>query len=145
VRAAGRSRKDSLASGVLRVHLMLVAFGVENLFKAQLVKTRRSALMKQFDDQEQLPTELRTHDLIRLARLVGFDATDDDEALFRRLTRAAIWSGRYPIPVHISARSRTELCSDGVVRSVAYGLPRDIDDLKVLVSRIRESFGLHAD
>ena len=175
VRAVWESRlapsRDSpstpaLLSGVLDVHLMLVAYGVENILKAALVRARRSALAKQLEpepdsaDQQagsarhrrsrrrnrlrqgQLPGDLKTHSLTELAESVGFAMNRDEEALLRRLTRAAVWSGRYPIPVEAQDQSRTETFADGTRALVDCHWPTDIEHLKTLVANIRQQLNV---
>ncbi|MEO8682953.1 MAG: hypothetical protein ABI665_28155, partial [Vicinamibacterales bacterium] len=129
--------EPSSTSGALGVHLMLVAFGIENLLKAALVRARSSDLANQLEPSSGLPRELKTHDLTKLARLLSFDLDLDEEGLLRRLARAATWGGRYPIPVGVEARSTTEVFSDGSRWAVAYNWPGDIDRFKALVSRVR--------
>lgn len=133
-----RLQNQYTAPGILGVHLMLVSFGIENLFKSALVRARRAELTKELDRKNELPEQLKKHKLIELAKSVDFNHTIEDEVLFHRLARAAIWSGRYPIATDLAKRSRMEKFSDGKCYSVATNLHEDVKNLRNLVSRIRE-------
>jgi len=124
-------------SGVLDVHLLIVAFGIEGLLKSAVVRTRRDSLAVEFDRSAKLPRVLHTHDLVRLGHLAGFQTCLEEEGLLRRLTRVATWSGRYPLPVSVEDRSSGGTFSDRKRYPLAYHWPHDVDHLNALIARMR--------
>jgi hypothetical protein len=122
---------------LLLVHLMLMAFAVENLLKAELVRKFYDMLREQFDSSGELPPLLKSHRLVTLATTAGLSIDPEEEDLLRRLTRAAIWAGRYPLPIEFGELSGGERFSDGNVRSISYIGGKDVDRLEKLFTRIR--------
>lgn len=92
----GRSWND----GGVAVYFMLCSFALENLLKARIVERRRSDLARALVPRSILPKVLKEHDLYKLTREAGLDAlAAEEESLLHRLTRSAVWYGRYPVPV----------------------------------------------
>jgi len=92
----GRSWSD----GGVAVYFMLCSFALENLLKARIVEKRRSEFARALGSGATLPKVLKEHDLYRLTREAGLDAlAAQEESLLHRLTRSAVWYGRYPVPV----------------------------------------------
>lgn len=86
--------------GGVAVCFMLYSFALENLLKAKIVEQRRSEFAATLAPGSSLPRVLKEHDLYKLAREAGLDALAvEEEALLHRLTRSAVWYGRYPVPV----------------------------------------------
>lgn len=149
VRAVWKSRLDrdsrtETPAGVLGIYLMLVAYAVENLLKAALVKSRGAEFAEEVVQSGRLPQAIRqaSHNLVDLAGLVDFQLTRDEEWLMRRLTRAARWSGRYPVPLAVSDHSTREKLSDGTDVPTAFNWPRDIDLAEALCQRIRKTLAV---
>lgn len=145
VRSLWESRLERGSSGVpsrgvIDTYLMLVAYAVENLLKAALVHRRATEFVLEVDNSGKLPAALRkaSHNLIALAASVDFSPSRDEEWLLRRLSRAARWSGRYPVPLTVSERSTSERFPDGTNAPTAFNWPRDIDWLTLLCQRIRQ-------
>ncbi len=131
--------------GALGVHFMLVSYAVENLFKAALVRKNSRRYKEDFEENESFPDELRTHDLVALARLTGFTLDPVREDLLRRLTRSALWHGRYPVPLDYRELSGSETFEDGKLYSVSHFFPDEIDRLKTLVQGIRAELSLKSN
>lgn len=127
---------------LLSVYLMLVAFAVENLFKAALVRDFANDLRDAFDSSGRLPDLLKTHDLFLLATKTGFLMGAEEEDLLRRLARSATWAGRYPLPTDFTEMAGSEKFSDGKPWSVAYLGGNDMDRLQQLVKKIRVDLSL---
>jgi len=125
------------SDAVISIHLMLVAFSVENLLKAALVHKNYYKFDDEFRQKGELPESLKKHNLSYLAKKVGFSFTTEDEGLLRRLTRAAIWYGRYPVPMTFQDMSGSEEFSDGKTWSVSHRCGNDVARLQKLVSKIR--------
>ncbi len=82
------------------IYFMLCSFALENLLKARLVEQQQSNIRKAFTCGSGLPRILKDHDLYRLTCKVGLNAlAAEEETLLHRLTRSAVWYGRYPVPV----------------------------------------------
>lgn len=79
------------------VATMLYGFCIENLFKAILTFKKFGAPYG--DDWypvAEFPIELKTHDLVKLAKLVDEGLLQKYELSLSLLSEAATWSGRYP-------------------------------------------------
>jgi hypothetical protein len=151
VLAVWQSRRASsesigLPAGILEIHLMLLAYAVENIFKAALVKARTQEFRDEFERTSRLPNELRKrgHRLIDLAQSVGFNPTRDEEGLLRKSTRASRWSGRYPVPVKLRERETSEVFRDGTSWPTAFNFRTDIDQVKDLILKIKRDLSLGA-
>lgn len=82
------------------IYFMLCSFALENLLKARLVKQQQSEIKNAFTSGSGLPQMLKDHNLYRLTCKAGLNAlASEEEALLHRLTRSAVWYGRYPVPV----------------------------------------------
>jgi hypothetical protein len=143
MRAHTKDRSVRLISqGVLSVHFMLVSYAIENLFKGARVRRSSGRYRNDFEATESFPDELRKHDLVRLARLTGFTLDLGREDLLRRLTRSAVWHGRYPAPLDYHEVSGSEIFEDGKPYSVSYFGGNDVDRLKTLIQDIRAELGV---
>jgi hypothetical protein len=99
-KAAERQPEDVAC---LNAFFMLAAFALENALKAYLVRETASDVSRELANKKQLPSRLRTHDLLTLARLVQIPIANDVQIAFlRRMSRYAKWAGRYPAPVSAS-------------------------------------------
>ena len=127
---------------ILSVYLMLIAFAVENLLKAELVRKSYSEFRQIFEASGKLPPLLKTHDLFMLAREAALTIRLEEEDLLRRLTRSAIWAGRYPLPIEFNKLAGGEEFSDGKVWSVSYLGGKDIQRLRKLIDKIRADFNV---
>ena len=116
---------------------MLVAFAIENLLKANLVEKFYREFRGEFDSSGKLPQLLRSHRLFELATEAGLKTGVEEEDLLRRLTRAAIWAGRYPVPIEFGGLASGEEFSDGKVWSISYLGGKDVERLRKLISKIR--------
>lgn len=125
------------SDAVVSIHLMLVAYSVENLLKAALVHKNHHQFDDEFRQKGVLPKLLKSHNLFNLAKKVGFSSTAEDEDLLRRLARAATWYGRYPVPITFQDMSGDEEFSDGKTWSVSHRCGDDVARLQKLISKIR--------
>jgi hypothetical protein len=122
-------------------YFMLVAFAVENYFKAAIVRENSWDFKEDFRDKPKFPKDLDNHDLILLAKKAGFDFSKEEEGLLRRLTRHAVWAGRYPIPTYYKKSAPGEQFSDGKEYAVSYYAGEDVERLNLLIARIEEKLG----
>ena len=123
-------------------YFMLVAFALENLFKAVLVRENSWEYKQQFRETRQFPNELKGHDLVELARKANYQFDLEDEDLLRRLTRHAFWAGRYPVPLDYKRSAVAEEFSDGKEHHVSWFGGSDVDRLKTLISKVAVYSGL---
>jgi hypothetical protein len=120
-------------------YFVLIAYAVENLFKATLVHLNRESLRNRL--LSSLPRYVSEHDLIKLAHRVAFSVSVPDEDLLARLTRNSVWAGRYPVPTGPDGFRALEQYSDGRVYLTAFFAPKDIDRLHDLLSTLVHKFG----
>ena len=138
-RAYIKDQKIGLKSDdYLGPYYMLIAFAVENYFKAAIVKKKSVSFKKAFRDKNKFPKDLNSHDLIQLAQKANFSFSKEEEDLLRRLTRHAIWAGRYPVPTYYKNSAPGELFSDGEEYNVSYYGGNDIEKLNLLIKTIEE-------
>ncbi len=124
-------------------YFMLLAFATENLFKAAAVARNGSKYKAAFRRTLKFPQELKKHDLVELAQLVGFTYSSEEEDLLRRLTRSAIWFGRYPAPLDYSEMSGQETFSDGNEFAVSWFGGNDVPRLNAFILSLPARLGLN--
>jgi hypothetical protein len=134
-----------ISQGALGVYFMLVSYAIEDMFKAALVRKNSRRYREDFEATERFPHELCGHDLVGLARQIGSTFDLDREDLLRRLTRSAVWQGRYPAPLDYHKLSGSEIFQDGKPYSVSHFSGGDIDRLKALVQDIRAELGVKSN
>jgi hypothetical protein len=121
----------------ISVYLMLISFAVENLLKAMIVREKRSEIVDELL-RGRLPKILKSHDLITLSQLAQFPIKNElQEDLLRRLSRSAVWRGRYPIPLdYRSGRSVRFL--DGKKYNISLDREIDLELIKELIKDIKQ-------
>jgi hypothetical protein len=123
-------------------YFMLVAFAVENLLKAAAISKKFVAYRDNFRAKLKFPRELQSHDLLRLAEFVGLGLGKGEEDLLRRLTRSAVWFGRYPVPLgYPDIDGRTQF-RDRKEYSLSWFGRTDVERLNVLVEGLPARLGL---
>lgn len=84
-------------SDLENVATMLYGFSLENLFKAiWTLKKLGPPHDENWQPSANFPSELKTHDLVKLAGLIDTDLVKDYELSLTMLSDASTWSGRYP-------------------------------------------------
>jgi len=71
---------------------LLYAFALENVFKGIMVANDPTLA-----NETKLSSELKSHELDRLAAKAGFALSSEEQVLLRTLSEIAIWAGRYPV------------------------------------------------
>lgn len=122
-------------------YFMLIAFAVENYFKAAIVRENSWEFKQVFQVENKFPKELKSHDLTKLAMAAHLDFTFEEEDLLRRLTRHAIWAGRYPVPVDYKKTACNEMFSNGQEYGVSWFGGNDVERLNTFVDSIEERLG----
>ena len=134
--------KTGNSSAVVRdncsyTYLMLMAFSIENYLKGVLVRDRKHELKSILLDKAILPKTLKSHCLYTLATEIGIPNVESHEGLLRRLSRSAIWRGRYPVPLH-SSSLYDQKYSDGSVFNIAHLQKDDTEQVRDLLNYIKE-------
>jgi hypothetical protein len=92
----GNQQQPLMDDRYVSIYFMLSSYALENLFKARIIKLKRNTL----DNSLTFPDILKNHDLYKLSKESGLaDLASKEEELLKKLTRSAVWYGRYPIPV----------------------------------------------
>lgn len=128
VRTSGRAN-------VQASHFMLNAYAMENYFKALLLYRNRESRQNRLI--RRLPSYLKQHDLIKLAKEAKLSLSVPEEELLARLSRDSIWAARYPVPTEPNAIRAMQQFSNGRSYLIAYYGPKDIDRLQDFMSRLR--------
>lgn len=118
-------------------YFMLLAYAVENLLKAIIIRKRSREYKEGFRMTRKFPKELQSHDLVQLASKAGLEFNLEEEDLLRRLTRSATWYGRYPVPLHYTAGAGAETFSDGNEYAVSWFGGNDVERLNRFVEEIK--------
>jgi hypothetical protein len=100
------------------VYNMLIAFAVENLLKAHLVTSNATEYYSRIAETGKLPKEIKSHDLLALARKCKLVLTKEDETLLQRFYQHMVWKGRYFIP--LDYRTFFHLHGENVIPSTGY-------------------------
>ena len=123
--------------------LMLFAFAIENLCKGAIVQRGRFEGLTA-DDTGRLPASLKNHDLLRLFADLGIECDSEETLLLRRLTRAAVWAGRYPTAANFRLAAVAPRPPFGDGKPLSNLRPADISQCEALVGRLRSHIGLQA-
>ena len=131
----GRVTRTSMRPNVQAQYFMLIAYAMENYFKALLVQRNRESLRNRL--LRALPSYLKEHDLIKLAHRVKLSLSVSEEELLTRLSRNSVWAARYPVPIGPNGIRAMQEFSDGRSYLTAYFGPTDVDRLKEFTDRLR--------
>jgi hypothetical protein len=124
-------------------YFMLLSFAVEDILKAAAISRNGLRYKREFKTNKKFPSELQDHDLVRLALLVDLGFENGEEDLLRRLTRSAVWHGRYPAPLKYPEMSGLTKFLDGTERRISWYSGSDIDRLNSLIRRLPARLGLN--
>jgi hypothetical protein len=127
-------------------YFLLVAYALENYFKALLIHRNRELLKNSLFST--LPDYLKKHDLIELGRDINLKLDITEEDLLLRLARNSIWAARYPVPTGPGALAAMKKYSDGKHYLTAYLGPNDVSRVHGFIDRLRglvlkKTKGLH--
>ena len=123
------------------IYSMLVAYAIENLYKARLILQNKKQYEQDILRERGLPRELKTqrHDLLDLVHKLNLNIDADEKNLLLRLSRNSHWQGRYPVPVKAEDLNSVIKNDNGNVHFVAFLAPDDIQKLKLLIKRIKKN------
>ena len=120
-----------------------MAFAAENIIKAGIVLKKGRELKDNFRQSRKFPKMLQSHDLVKLAKIADIKLGEDEEELLRRLSRSAIWYGRYPIPLEYKKMSGGETFSDGNEYLVSWHSSTDVKRICGYLENLPQRLGIH--
>ncbi len=134
---SGFRGKDSLPTtrSVQGPYFLLIAYAIENYFKALLIHRKRKSLKSRLIYD--LPRWLNQHDLVKLAREVKLTLNISEAELLFRLSQNSIWKARYPVPTASDDLVTTKEFSKGTVSLIAYFSSVDIGRINNFIDRLR--------
>jgi len=125
---------------------LLYAFAIENALKG-LAVARDADLV----GASKLNTEIKIHDLLRLAEKAAFRVMRQEEPILRALSQIAIWAGRYPVagklneylsPQHLPGEDPHQLLDWGTQHPIMRScFARLMQDLEAALRGPRHRFG----
>jgi len=118
-------------------YLMLMAYALENYFKAILIHRNMDSLRNW--RQCKLPSYINTHNLVVLARKTNIQLNTDEEELLCRLWRFSTWAARYPVPTDPNPLAAAKELSDGRPYLMACYAPADLDRILLFAGRLRKA------
>lgn len=86
-----------------RVERMLWGYAFENLFKAIMIENLR----KKAGIRDVPFTEIKSHDLVKLAKKAAVELSDDEKFYLGICHKCSVWAGRYPIPAKLHGLPQT--------------------------------------
>ncbi len=125
--------RDPLVQGS---YFMLIAYAVENLFKATIIHRKKEELRNRLISK--IPQDVFGHDLLKLANDIGMNLNLREQNILARLTQNSVWSARYPIPLEANKMTTTVKLLKGQVAFSAYFAPSDISEIEKFICRLRK-------
>lgn len=117
-------------------YLMLMAYALENYFKAILIHRNMDSLRNWL--QSDLPSYIKSHNLVGLARESSIQLNTNEEELLCRLSRYSTWAARYPVPTGPDSLTAAKELSDGRTYLMAYYALADLDSTLLFAGRLRK-------
>ena len=93
-----KSIEDSME--YLRVGFLLAGYGFEILFKYLYVKQKQEYVYSTILKSGNIPTEMRTHNLLDLAKLSMLPLNKINTYYLKKLSDHSSWAGRYPVSLN---------------------------------------------
>jgi len=119
-------------------YYMLIAYAIENILKAKIISKKCSEFKKYVEQKWELPPDLKNHNLFKLAKDVNISLNSSEESYLRRLSRAAIWAGRYPVPTKYKGLMGKKY-SDGELHMESFFTRGEIEKIKKLLDKLLET------
>lgn len=140
-----KESKRKELSHFLDSYLMICSFAIENLLKGIIVFRNKQKIEEEITKTFKLPKLMQEHDLTKLCENLKIDLIyQNQKDLLIRLSRAAIWQGRYPIPLFSNKLPIENIKSFGVRPSsgkiIGICSQSDIKDIHDLISEIKNEY-----
>ncbi|MBW1676624.1 MAG: hypothetical protein JRJ79_08460 [Deltaproteobacteria bacterium] len=133
----GKVQQALQRKSVQRQYLMLMAYALENYFKAILIhRNMDSPRNRVLSD---LPSYIKSHDLVDLALKSDIQLNTDEEELLSRLLRFSTWAARYPVPTGPDSLAAAKELSDGKTYLMAYYSQDDLNRVVLFADRLRKT------
>lgn len=126
-------------------YFILVSYGIENLFKAIIVRERSNEIESQFLQKGKLPKLIKEHNLVKLSKKASIRMDIREEDILTRLSRLSRWKSRYPVPVELSDIQNVIPYSDGKSYFTDYYAPGDLDKIDDIVKKVRGHVAAYMD
>ena len=124
--------------GQIAIYFMLCAFALENLMKASLVE-RMIGKGSLSLETKSFPANLKGHDLMKLTQRCGKpELAAEHSSILQRLSRSAVWYGRYPAPISPNDMNSVSSSPNGEIVGLRGYTSDDRDDVMYLLNE----FGL---
>jgi hypothetical protein len=117
-------------------YFLLIAYAIENYFKALLIYSNQKSLKNRL--LFNLPSWLNQHDLVKLAHDVQLTLDTAEEELLFRLSQNSTWKARYPVPTVSDALVAIKEFSNGKASLIAYFGPQDVDRIGNFIDRLHK-------
>lgn len=131
-------KSQPINTGYIGTYFMLISFAIENILKAKIILKNQIKFRKFIERKGQLPKELKNHDLFELAISLDIQIDRSEEDLLRRLSRSAVWAGRYPVPL-FSKKLGGQEYSNGKIYNDSMYQRKDIEKIKNLIEKINST------
>jgi hypothetical protein len=151
-RAATKGKGTPPPRNLFGQYFMLSGFAIENLLNGVIVfnsiptagygifqQAERSIFFSAFLENGKLPEALKSHDLFWLSKELAIPLTLEEEDLLRRLTRSAVWFGRYPVSIDWEELG-PEKYSDGAEYSKTHFSGDDVSRVKRFIKSLEQRF-----
>jgi len=79
---------------------------------------------------------------VELARKANLNISREEEDLLRRLTRSAIWYGRYPVPLDYKDISGVDIFSDGKKYFVSWFGGNDLERINKFIESLKDRLNI---
>jgi hypothetical protein len=123
----------------ITTYFMLSSYALENLLKALYIKTNNEKIKAELEESCKLPKSINNHDLWELGKDLDVVAREwGEETLLKKLSRSAVWFGRYPTPskqkdlkrFHDSEYENTPIPFSSYMNT-------DLEEIRTIISRIK--------
>ncbi|MBL7205935.1 MAG: hypothetical protein ISS63_16640 [Desulfobacteraceae bacterium] len=121
------------------IYFMLISYALENLLKALYIKTNYQKIDAGLKQSCKLPKSIKCHDLWNLAKELDVVQREwGEETLLKKVSRSAVWFGRYPTPTkpkdlkrfHDSEYESTPMPFSSYMNT-------DLEEIRAIISRIK--------
>jgi hypothetical protein len=133
----GKEYRYTLPPNLHGPYFILVSYGLENLFKAIIVREQGDEIRSEFAKKGMLPSLIKGHNLVELSKKANIEMDIREENVLTRLSRLSKWKSRYPVPVEVGEIQNVIPNSDGKPIFTDYYAPGDLDQISAIVQRIR--------
>lgn len=125
----------------ITTYFMLSSYALENLLKALYIKTNYQKIEAGLKESCELPKSIKGHDLWKLAKELNVVQKEwGEETLLKKLSRSAVWFGRYPTPLKPKDLKRFHDSEDEntpIPLSFTSYMNTDLEEIRAIISRIK--------